>query len=109
MRRLLLLTLLTLASARASGQGPARPEREKLLEDLSAAVQRYEEESREYKREIQSLIQKKYQERRDRLSDSYEKAIAQLEEQERQERQEAIARFEAFLRRYPDDSNYTPD
>lgn len=109
MRRPLLLTLLTLATARAAAQDPARPEREKLLEDLSAAVQRYEEESREYKREIQSLIQKKYQERRDKLSDSYEKAISQLEDQERQERQEAITRFEEFLRRYPDDPSYTPD
>ncbi|MFL5355032.1 tetratricopeptide repeat protein [Archangium sp.] len=109
MRRPLLLALLMLATARAAAQEPVRPEREKLLEDLSAAVQRYEEESREYKREIQSLIQKKYQERRDRLSDSYEKAISKLEDEERQERQEAIARFEEFLRRYPDDSSSTPD
>jgi tetratricopeptide (TPR) repeat protein len=129
MRRPLLLTLLTLATARAAAQDPARPEpapqpqpsgsrfaglgrtpeQEKLLEELSEAVQRYEEESREYKREIQNLIQKKYQERRDRLSASYEKAISGLEDQERQERLAAIARFEEFLRRYPDEPRYTPD
>ncbi len=73
MRRPLLLTLLTLATARAAAQDAARPEptdeappqqsarsrfeglgrtpeQEKQLEELSEAVQRYEEESREYKR-----------------------------------------------------------
>ncbi|HYO53806.1 tetratricopeptide repeat protein [Archangium sp.] len=132
MRRPLLLTFLTLATARAAAQDEARPEpataapqqqparsrfsglgrtpeQEKLLEELSEAVQRYEEESREYKREIQRLIEKKYQEKRDRLADSYEKAISGLEAQERQERLEAIARFEEFLRRYPDEPRYTPD
>ncbi|WP_375771733.1 tetratricopeptide repeat protein [Archangium gephyra] len=123
MRRPLLLTLLTLATAHAAAQDVARPEpapsrfaglgrtpeQEKLLEELSEAVQRYEEESREYKREIQLLIQKKYQDRRDRLADSYEKAISSMEVQERQERLEAIARFEEFLRRYPDEPRYTPD
>ncbi len=123
MRRPLLLTLLTLATAHAAAQDVARPEpapsrfaglgrtpeQEKLLEELSEAVQRYEEESREYKREIQLLIQKKYQDKRDRLADSYEKAISSMEVQERQERLEAIARFEEFLRRYPDEPRYTPD
>ncbi|MFY0565186.1 tetratricopeptide repeat protein [Archangium lansingense] len=132
MRRPLLLTLLTLATARAAAQDVARPEpsaeappqqqapsrfsglgrtpeHEKLLEELSEAVQRYEEESREYKREIQRLIERKYQDRRDRLADSYERAISDMEAQERLERLEAIARFEEFLRRYPDEPRYTPD
>src|SRR5690242_20333520 len=125
MRRPLLLTFLTLATARATTQDEARPEpataapqqqlarsrfsglgrtpeQEKLLEELSEAVQRYEEESREYKQEIQRLIEKKYRDRRDGLGASYEKAISSMESQERQERLDAIARFEEFLRRYPD-------
>ena len=130
MRRPLLLTLLTLATARAAAQDEARPEpaapsqqqvrsrfeglgrtpeQEKLLEELSEAVQRYEQESREYRLAVQRLIQKKYEERRGRLSESYEKAISELEAQERLERQDAIARFEEFLRRYPDEPRSTPD
>ncbi|WP_052518500.1 tetratricopeptide repeat protein [Archangium violaceum] len=123
MRRPLLLALLTLASVRATAQDEARPqpaasrfsglgrtpEQEKLLEELSEAVQRYEEESREYKQEIQRLIEKKYRDRRDGLGASYEKAISSMESQERQERLDAIARFEEFLRRYPDEPRYTPD
>jgi tetratricopeptide (TPR) repeat protein len=132
MRRLLLLTLLTLATARAAAQDAARPEpsaeatqqqpvrsrfsglgrtpeQEKQLEELSEAVQRYEQESSEYRREVQRLTEKKYQERRARLSDSYEKSISYLEMQEREERLAAIARFEEFLRRYPDEPRYTPN
>ncbi len=130
MRRPLLLTLLTLATARAAAQDEARPEpaapsqqqvrsrfaglgrtpeQEKLLEELSEAVQRYEQESREYRLAVQRLIQKKYEERRGRLAESYEKAISELEAQERLERQDAIARFEEFLRRYPDEPRSTPD
>jgi tetratricopeptide (TPR) repeat protein len=130
MRRPLLLTLLTLATARAAARDEARPEpiapsqqqvrsrftglgrtpeQEKLLEELSEAVQRYEQESREYRLAVQRLIQKKYEERRERLAESYEKAISQMEEQERRERQDAIARFEEFLRRYPEEPRYTPD
>ena len=118
MRRALLLTLLTLATARASAQDVARsrfeglghtPEQEKLLEQLSEAVQSYEQESREYRRSVQRLVEKKYEERRGRLAESYEKAISQQETQERQERQDAIARSEEFLRRYPDEPRYTPD
>jgi tetratricopeptide (TPR) repeat protein len=136
MRRPLLLTLLTLATARAAAQDAARPEpaaeakapapeqprarsrfaglghtpeQEKLLEELSEAVERYEQESREFRQEVQQLIQRKYQQKRDRLSESYEKAIAEVEAQQRLERLEAIARFEEFLRRYPDEPRYTPD
>ncbi|HSP81987.1 MAG TPA: tetratricopeptide repeat protein [Myxococcaceae bacterium] len=130
MRRPLLLTLLTLATAPAAAQEEVRPqeateaaqppgsrfaglgrtpEQEKLLEELSEAVQRYEEESREYRREVQRLIQHRYEEKRGRLADGYEKAIRALEEQERRERQDAIARFEEFLRRYPREPRYTPD
>ncbi|WP_257454266.1 tetratricopeptide repeat protein [Archangium lipolyticum] len=134
MRRPLLLTLLTLATARAAAQDAARPEsaarapapeqprarsrfeglgrtpeQEKLLEELSEAVQRYEEESRAFRQEVQQLIERKYQQKRDQVSKSYEKAISELETQQRQDRQEAIARFEEFLRRYPDEPRYTPD
>ncbi|QRN94976.1 tetratricopeptide repeat protein [Archangium violaceum] len=137
MRRPLLLTLLTLATARAAAQDAARPEpaaeaapapapeqprarsrfeglgrtpeQEKLLEELSEAVQRYEEESREFRQEVQQLIERKYQQKRDQLSKSYEKAISEVEARQRQDRLEAIARFEEFLRRYPNEPRYTPD
>ncbi|XXF79798.1 tetratricopeptide repeat protein [Myxococcaceae bacterium GXIMD 01537] len=131
MRRLL-LTLLTLsappaAAQEASAPAPAAeaaqarprtryfegmgrtPEEEAQLQELSRALQTYEEASREYRREVQLLVEKKYEEKRSTLANSYEKAIHDLEIQERKERLDAIARFEEFLRRYPAEPKYTPD
>ncbi|MFZ5470775.1 MAG: tetratricopeptide repeat protein [Myxococcota bacterium] len=85
------------------------PEEERVLEELSRALQTYEEESKEFRREVQLLIEKKYEEKRNTLANSYEKAIRDLEVIERKERLDAIAQFEEFLQRYPDDPKYTPD
>lgn len=85
------------------------PEDEAVLEDLSRAIQTYEEASREYRREVQLLVEKKYEEKRNALSGSYEQALKELEINERKERLDAIARFEEFLKRYPSEPKYTPD
>jgi cellulose synthase operon protein C len=85
------------------------PEQKRLLEEVSQALQAYEEESREFKREVQLLIEKKYEEKRNTLANSYEKAIRDLEVLERKERLDAISAFEEFLTRYPSDARYTPD
>ena len=55
------------------------------------------------------IVQKQFDERRRFLADNYEQAIRDLEVLERNEREAAIARFEEFLARYPDDPQYTPD
>jgi TolA-binding protein len=47
--------------------------------------------------------------RRRAVSDAYEAELAKLEGLERAERGDAIARFEAFVARYPDDPAYAPD
>ncbi len=85
------------------------PEEQRYLEELTAALKLYEEESREFKREVQLLVEKKYEEKRNTLANSYEKAIRDLEVLERKERLDAIAQFEEFLQRYPNDPKYTPD
>jgi len=91
-------------------EGMGRTEQEKrLLEEVSQALSTYEEESREFKREVQLLIEKKYEEKRNTLGNSYEKAIRDLEVLERKERLDAISAFEEFLTRYPNDARYTPD
>ncbi len=79
------------------------------LEELSKTLQEYESESKEFKREVQLLVEKKYEEKRNTLANSYERAIRDLEVLERRERLDAIAQFEEFLQRYPDDPKYTPD
>src|SRR5260370_32192708 len=85
------------------------PQEEKLLEEISRAIEVYEQESKAFKREVQLLIEQKYKERRSALGESYEKAIRDLEIQERKERLDAVAQFAQFLRRYPYHRTYTPD
>ena len=79
------------------------------LKDLDATIKDYEAQSKEYRKEIQLLVEKKYKDKRDVLGASYEKAISDLEVVQRQERLDAIAQFEEFLQRYPDEVRYTPD
>ena len=62
------------------------PEEQKHLEEITEALKLYEEESREFKREVQLLVEKKYEEKRNTLANSYEKAIRDLEVLERKER-----------------------
>ncbi|MBK7863180.1 MAG: tetratricopeptide repeat protein [Archangiaceae bacterium] len=85
------------------------PAEQKQLEEITEALKLYEDESREFKREVQLLVEKKYEEKRNTLANSYEKAIRDLEVLERKERLDAIAQFEEFLLRYPNDPKYTPD
>lgn len=85
------------------------PDQQAQLEEISRALELYEAESKEFKREVQLLVEKKYEEKRNTLANSYEKAIRDLEVLERRERLDAIAAFEEFLQRYPNDPRYTPD
>ena len=88
------------------GKNPAE---EKIYEEISRAIEAYETESRDFRREVQLLVEKKYEEKRNMLASSYEKAIRDLEIIERKERLDAIAQFEEFLSRYPDDPLYSPN
>ena len=85
------------------------PEEQKQLNDLQEMLRSYEDESRDFKRDVQLLVEKKYEEKRSDLAASYEKAIRDLEVNERKDRLDAIAQFEEFLQRYPDEPRYTPD
>lgn len=85
------------------------PDEEVLLDDVSEALRTYEEESREFSGDVQRLMERRYEQKRDSLASSYEKVIRDFEAQERKERMEAIVRFEEFLRRYPNEPRYTPD
>ncbi len=85
------------------------PEEEALLRDISEALRAYEDEARDFRKEVQLLVERKYEQKRNSLSASYEKVISDLEIKERKERLDAIARFEVFLSRYPLEPRYSPD
>jgi TolA-binding protein len=82
---------------------------EKARGELEEAVARFEEEARAFRAEVQGRVQGQFEERRRFLSENYDQAIRDLEVLERNEREAAIARFEEFVARYPDDPTFTPD
>ena len=79
------------------------------LDNLVQTVHRFDEEAQAFRALTHQIIEEKYKSRRQGLFDSYESKIVALEAEQRQRRLDAIARFEAFLARYPSDSRYTPD
>src|SRR5690606_21984501 len=85
------------------------PEAQAVYDDWMQVLRRYEQESLEYGTEVQSFLERTYRQRRTALADAYEHRIQDLELKERRERLDAIAQFEEFLRRYPNDPQYTPD
>ncbi len=77
--------------------------------ELEEAVRRWEDEAKSFGGEVQAIVQKQFDDRRRFLADNYEQAIRDLEVLERNEREAAIARFEEFIARYPDDPQFSPD
>lgn len=82
---------------------------EEQLQLLEKDLAYFRDGAETFAADMKDLIKLKYQEQRDRLSDQYDRQIEELESEERSRRLEAIARFEEFLRKYPDDPTYTPD
>jgi len=88
---------------------PAAPETDAEREALVRDVERFVEEGKGFRAELQGQIEQTYRARRRALSDHFERALDEVETLERSEREAAIARFEAFLKRYPDDPQATPE
>ncbi len=80
-----------------------------LIQNLTRDLEYFSIGAESFAEDMRDLIQVKYDEQKDRLTAQYDAAVNELERRERQRRLEAIARFEAFLERYPNDETYSPD
>jgi TolA-binding protein len=105
-------TSATAAKATPAATTSAPPkeltEEERELQEMLSIVEDFQEQTKSYKKEVQLIIERKYEEQRKAVVGSYNRAISELEEEENQRRLEAIAVFEKFLAKYPDDASYTP-
>ncbi len=79
------------------------------LQDFLDAHARWDVENSEFRKEVALLVQRKYEERRSKLTETYEAQIRELEVDERALRKTAIERFENFIAHYPDEQRATPD
>ena len=71
-------------------------------------VVRFENKVKEFHSEIERLIARKVAEKRDQIEEKYSPLISGRELSEAKNRSDAIARIEAFLKKYPDNPKYTP-
>jgi TolA-binding protein len=78
-------------------------------QSLKDAVDAFELEAKESRDEVRRLAERKYKERRSKIEDNYRRAIDPIVKAEREKRIDAIAAFEAFLDRHPNDDEFTPD
>jgi len=82
---------------------------EQLIELYERELKAYIEDADTFKSDIRDLILTRYGAEKERIAGHYDREVRELEAQERQRRLEAIARFEEFLKKYPNDPFYTPD
>lgn len=73
------------------------------------AVERYVATSYDYRREVNQILLASIDERKGLLNKQFDKLLADQDLGERENREDAIAMFEAFLRKYPNHDKYTPD
>lgn len=83
--------------------------REEQIKYIAKESDYYRSGTESFAVDMRDLIRQRYNEQKEIIAAQYDRAIEDLEQQERERRLEAIARFEEFLRKYPNDRTYTPD
>ncbi len=79
------------------------------LEEMANDVARFSEAVKGYRAAANVVIRRAYIDKMKGIKSKYEPLISLNEKEERERRLDAIAMFEQFLRRYPNDRRWTPD
>ena len=112
--RLLLIALLLATPAFAAGpEGDVQElkgeQKGKVFKDMQEATKRFRDMTRDYDREMKTLVLREVRKRQRFLERSYGKRIEDVDVVQRQRRLEAIAALERFVRQYPNHPVHTPD
>jgi TolA-binding protein len=99
--------------ASLAGAPPARAVEgqvdDKVMDELAQDAARFQEAARNFRNAASIIIKRAYFEKIRAIRGKYEPLIAMNEREERERRFNAIAMFERFLRKYPNDKRWTPD
>ena len=79
------------------------------LREMEAEVARFTGSGGAYRNTVVSLVRREYLRQRRGRDQWYQRQIREEERLLNEARERAIRQFERFVRRYPDDPNYTPD
>ena len=110
MKRMVVVALLigTMVPADVSAARRAAPD-PKLVEEMAEDAARYAEAVAGFRRAAGQVMKHAYRRRMNSIRSKYEPEIVANEKEEKARRLDAIAMFEAFLRKYPNDRRWTPD
>ena len=78
------------------------------LSDFRDEVRAFEKEYAEIRADIDRFVSYQREQRLNEVETKYQRVIDQLTARERQRRDDAIAQFERFIKRYPSEAKYTP-
>jgi cellulose synthase operon protein C len=98
-----------LAAPAAAQPPPGVATDPRLLDEMAKDLIRFQEAVRGYRSATNVVIRRAYYDKIRAIKGKYEPLITQNEKEERDRRLDAIAMFEAFLRKYPSDKRWTPD
>jgi len=108
---LLLLVVSAAAVPAAAVAAPlaAGPVDARALDEMTRDVQRFADAVKDYRSTARMIVKRAYSEKTKAINAKYDPQIALNDREARDRRRDAIAMFEAFLRRYPNDKRWTPD
>lgn len=93
----------------ADDADPAAVARAEALREYQEAYKHYSAEMDGYKATVDSIVEAEYNRRVAQVNAGYSSKISTLDAVEQRRRNEAIAAFEEYIRRYPRTPGYTPD
>jgi tetratricopeptide (TPR) repeat protein len=88
---------------------PPSADQVRALLEMEAEVDRFTRSGTGYRSAIVSILRRDYLRQRRERETNYANQIAAEERLTREAMDDAIRHLERFIRRYPDDANYTPD
>jgi cellulose synthase operon protein C len=106
----LLASLLALPLM-ARADAPSLPSNDpgKELDQVQQEIGRFEDASKDFKGTVKHVVQQEYVEKRKQITAKYSSQIEKEDSDEKVRRLSAIALFENFLQKYPNDDRWTPD
>jgi TolA-binding protein len=88
---------------------PTPQEQETLEEERAKDLDTMIRRARDFGEIVDGMVRRVYEMRREHIDESYQSKIEAEEALEMESLKDAIANFEAFLKKYPKDPPYTPD
>lgn len=87
----------------------ATDEERAALQMYQKAFSQYKQESDDYQKTVDSLVESKYRQKVSEVRSTYNRQIDELTAVERSKRNDAIVAFESFIAKHPTNEKYTPD